>query len=137
MGDPPVVVQVQGGPGDHQETGDLEQTADHGEGLVGEHQVHHVADRPAALDPEVVRQMLGGATTRSVLDPLTPREREVLAPMAERWSNRAIARCLVVPSRTVEAHTRGIFTKLDLPESEDEHPRVRAILAYLGAAGAA
>lgn len=92
-----------------------------------------VAAGGTALDPEVVRTVLGGIAARSVLDPLSPREREVLALMAEGCSNRAIARRLVVSARTVETHISSIFTKLDLPESADEHRRVRAILAYLEA----
>jgi DNA-binding CsgD family transcriptional regulator len=63
---------------------------------------------------------------------LTKQERIVLGLMAEGWSNQAIAERLVVSQRTVETHVGRIFRKLDLPPSNDEHRRVRAVLAYLG-----
>jgi DNA-binding NarL/FixJ family response regulator len=69
---------------------------------------------------------------RGPLDALTPREREVLALMAEGRSNTAIARRLVVTDGAVEKHVKNIFTKLDLPPDEEQHRRVLAVLAYLG-----
>lgn len=95
-----------------------------------------VAAGGTALDPEVVTRLLGAARSHSVLDALTARELDVLALMAEGWSNGAIARRLFLSERTVETHTGSIFTKLALPESPDGNRRVRAILAYLDAAPA-
>ena len=88
-----------------------------------------VAEGGTALDPEVLPHLLG--TPRGALDPLTPREREVLALMAEGRTNDAIARRLVVSGRAVEKHIANIFTKLGLPPSGDDHRRVLAVLRYL------
>jgi DNA-binding NarL/FixJ family response regulator len=68
---------------------------------------------------------------RSELDALTPREREVLAQLAEGRSNAAIAETLFIAERTVETHTTQIFQKLGLSASSDTHRRVLAVLAYL------
>ena len=84
-----------------------------------------------ALDPEVVRQLLGASRRRDALATLTPREREVLGLMAEGRTNGAIARQLVVSDRAVEKHVANIFTKLDLPPSGEDHRRVLAVLRYL------
>lgn len=65
------------------------------------------------------------------IESLTPRETDVLALMAEGWSNSAIARGLVVSERTVETHVANILFKLATPGSADENRRVRAVLAYL------
>jgi len=92
-------------------------------------------DRVAAggtvLDPEVVAQLLVGRRARSDLAPLTTREREVLALMAEGRSNTAIARALVVTEGAVEKHVANIFAKLGLPPDEDSNRRVLAVLAFL------
>jgi DNA-binding NarL/FixJ family response regulator len=85
------------------------------------------------LDPEVVSQLLVRRRRDDPLRELTPREREVLALMAEGRSNTAIARALVVSDGAVEKHVRNIFTKLQLPPDEEQHRRVLAVLAYLGA----
>jgi DNA-binding NarL/FixJ family response regulator len=95
--------------------------------------VRRVADGGSALDPEVVSQMLGRRRRGSPLDDLSPREREVLALMAEGRSNRAVAVELVVTERAVEKHVTSIFGKLDLPTTGDDHRRVLAVLAYLKA----
>lgn len=92
--------------------------------------VRRVADGGSALDPEVVSQMLARRSA-GPLDELTPREREVLAMMAEGRSNHSIASELVVTERAVEKHVTSIFAKLDLPASADDHRRVLAVLAYL------
>lgn len=68
------------------------------------------------------------------LPPLTDREREVLSLMAEGLTNNGIARRLVLTERTVERHVRNVLMKLDLPESDDAHRRVLAVIAYLRAA---
>jgi DNA-binding NarL/FixJ family response regulator len=90
-----------------------------------------VAAGGTVLDPEVVAQLLVRRSARDPLGALTPREREVLALMAEGRSNTAIARRLVVSDGAVEKHVRNIFTKLDLPPDEEQHRRVLAVLAYL------
>jgi DNA-binding NarL/FixJ family response regulator len=92
-------------------------------------------DRVAAggtvLDPEVVAQLLVQRRAQDPLAPLTAREREVLALMAEGRSNTAIARLLVVSEGAVEKHVRNIFTKLNLPPDDEQHRRVLAVLTYL------
>jgi DNA-binding NarL/FixJ family response regulator len=93
--------------------------------------VRRVAAGATVIDPEVVRQLL--RRRRDPLERLTPREREVLALMAEGWSNGAIARTLVVTEAAVAKHIGAILAKLDLPPADDDHRRVRAVLAYLRA----
>jgi DNA-binding NarL/FixJ family response regulator len=88
-----------------------------------------VADGGAAVDPEVVSQLLG--RRRDPVSRLTPREREVLSLMAEGRSNAAIARALVVTEAAVAKHIANILLKLDLPPDADDHRRVLAVLAYL------
>lgn len=90
-----------------------------------------VAEGGTVVDPEVVRQLL--RRRRDPLERLTPREREVLALMAEGKSNGAIARELVVSEAAVGKHIGGILTKLDLPPADETHRRVLAVLAYLRA----
>jgi len=94
--------------------------------------VERVAGGGTALDPEVVRQLVA---RRGPLGELTPREREVLALMAEGRSNAAIAAELVITESAVEKHVSRIFEKLDLSPSDTDHRRVLAVLAYLQAAG--
>jgi len=92
--------------------------------------VRRVAGGDTVLDPEVVRQLL--ARSRHPLGRLTPREREVLALMAEGRSNASIADALVVSMGAVEKHVANIFMKLDLPpDDEDRHRRVMAVVRYL------
>nr|WSY52846.1 response regulator transcription factor [Streptomyces sp. NBC_00886] len=90
-----------------------------------------VADGGTVVDSEVVRQLL--RRRRDPLERLTPREREVLALIAEGKSNGAIARELVVSEAAVGKHINGILTKLDLPPANETHRRVLAVLAYLRA----
>lgn len=93
--------------------------------------VERVASGGTALDPEVVSQIFSRSKRREVLDGLTPREREVLAAMAEGCSNAAIAARLVVSEGAVEKHVSNIFVKLGLAPSETEHRRVLAVLTWL------
>src|SRR4051794_35749487 len=93
--------------------------------------VSRVAAGGAALDPEVVGRMLGRQRLEGPLDELSPREREVLAAMAEGKSNRGIAETLVVTDAAVEKHVTRIFQKLGLDPSPTEHRRVLAALTFL------
>lgn len=93
--------------------------------------VRRVADGGSVLDPEVVSQMLGRHRSEDPLSDLTPREHEVLALMAEGRSNAAIAAELVITERAVEKHVTGIFSKLDLTATPEDHRRVLAVLTYL------
>jgi len=97
--------------------------------------VRRVGGGGSALDPEVVSQMLGRSRRDDPLDELTPREREVLALMAEGRTNAAIAAELVVTDRAVEKHVTNIFSKLDLPASSEDHRRVLAVLRFLDQPG--
>jgi DNA-binding NarL/FixJ family response regulator len=93
--------------------------------------VDRVAGGGTALDPEVVAQLLGRSRKQDVLANLTPREREVLALMAEGRTNSAVAKALVVSDGAVEKHVSNIFMKLGLSPSEGDHRRVLAVLTYL------
>ncbi len=90
-----------------------------------------VAAGGTALDPEVVRQLLGASRRADGLAALSPRERAVLALMAEGRSNAAIAAHLTVSGGAVEKHVASIFMKLGLPPSESDNRRVLAVLRYL------
>jgi DNA-binding NarL/FixJ family response regulator len=86
-----------------------------------------------AVDPDLVARLVGRSRPESPLDELTPREREVLALMAEGLTDRGIGARLFVTPKTVETHIRHIFAKLGLPETESDNKRVHAVLAYLRA----
>jgi DNA-binding NarL/FixJ family response regulator len=94
--------------------------------------VRDVASGGTVLDPEVVEQLLSRRRDEG-LSSLTPREREVLALMAEGHSNHAIAGTLFVTDGAVEKHVRSIFGKLGLAQTGTDHRRVLAVLAYLRA----
>jgi DNA-binding NarL/FixJ family response regulator len=93
--------------------------------------VRRVASGGTAMDPQVIAQLLARNDRTEPLGELTPREREVLALMAEGRSNAAIAQRMVVTERAVAKHISNIFTKLVLPPSDDDNRRVLAVLAYL------
>jgi DNA-binding NarL/FixJ family response regulator len=93
--------------------------------------VRRVAGGGTAMDPQVISQLLARSASAAPLARLTPRERDVLALMAEGRSNAAIAQRLTVTERAVAKHTSNIFAKLDLPPSDDDNRRVLAVLAYL------
>ncbi|MER7248826.1 response regulator [Kribbella sp. CA-245084] len=92
--------------------------------------VRRVAAGGTVLDPEVVSQLM--VKRSSPLDRLTPREREVLALMAEGLGNTAIGEKLVISDGAVHKHVGNVFLKLDLPPTDSGHRRVLAVLAYLG-----
>jgi DNA-binding NarL/FixJ family response regulator len=93
--------------------------------------VERVAAGGSALDPQVVGRMLGRRRSGGPLDELTPRERDVLAAMAEGKSNLGIAEALVVSEAAVEKHVTGIFQKLGIGPTTTEHRRVLAVLTYM------
>jgi DNA-binding NarL/FixJ family response regulator len=93
--------------------------------------LQRVAAGGSALDPEVVATLLG-PSRRNPLALLTPREREVLALMAEGRTNAGIAVRLFLTERTIETHIASILSKLGLGESAHEHRRVLAVLTWLG-----
>ena len=92
--------------------------------------VRRVAAGGTVLDPEVVSQLM--VKRSSPLERLTPREREVLALMAEGLGNTAIAEKLVISEGAVHKHVGNVFLKLDLPPTDSGHRRVLAVLAHLG-----
>ncbi len=98
--------------------------------------VRQVAAGGMVMDPEVVSQLLARRAADqapAALGALTARELDVLALMAEGWSNTAIGNRLFITEKAVSKHINNILTKLDLPPSEDDNRRVRAVLAYLNA----
>jgi DNA-binding NarL/FixJ family response regulator len=95
--------------------------------------LREVASGGTVLDPEVVSQLLSRHRPDQRLAALTPREREVLSLMAEGRSNQAIAGTLYVTEGAVEKHVKNIFAKLGLAQTDTDHRRVLAVLAYLRA----
>jgi DNA-binding NarL/FixJ family response regulator len=93
--------------------------------------VERVAAGGTAIDPDVVSQLLGRRREDDPLDELTPREREILALMAEGRSNRGICQELFLSPKTVESHVHNIFGKLGITAAPDDHRRVLAVLTYL------
>jgi DNA-binding NarL/FixJ family response regulator len=94
--------------------------------------VERITAGASVVDPSLVQELVRARRRRDPLDVLSPREREVLALMAEGASNACIARRIFVSESTVEEYVRSILTKLDLPES-DERRRVLALLRFLDA----
>ena len=95
--------------------------------------VQRVARGGSVIDPGLVSELVTARRRNDPLDALTPREREVLAAMAEGYSNAGIARRLYVSEGTVEKHVQRIFPKLRLSETGDDHRRVLAVLTFLDA----
>jgi DNA-binding NarL/FixJ family response regulator len=95
--------------------------------------VERIAGGGTAIDPEVIAQLLARTRRQEPLNDLSPREREVLALMAEGRTNAAIAARIVVTPRAVEKHVKSIFQKLRLPPADTDHRRVLAVLRYLEA----
>jgi DNA-binding NarL/FixJ family response regulator len=94
--------------------------------------LRRVARGGTALDPEVVAQLMVRNRADDPMSALTPREREVLAAMAEGRTNVGIAQLLSITEGATEKHISNIFGKLQLPDSQNDHRRVLAVLAYLG-----
>jgi serine/threonine-protein kinase PknK len=93
--------------------------------------VKAIAGGASVVDPTLVQELVKAHRRRDPLDALSPREREVLALMAQGASNAGIAGRIFVSEGTVEKHVRSILMKLDLPESESDHRRVLAVLRFL------
>jgi DNA-binding NarL/FixJ family response regulator len=102
--------------------GDIEELAD---------AVRQIATGRLIVDPAVVSQLLNRSRRRDPVDALTDREKAVLGLMAQGRSNHAIANGLFVTEKTVEAHIRAIFIKLNLSPTADDHRRVLAVITYL------
>jgi DNA-binding NarL/FixJ family response regulator len=94
--------------------------------------VGRVAAGGTVMDPEVIARLLARDPGDGLLAALSPREREVLALMAEGRSNAAIAQRLVITERAIAKHTASIFLRLGLQPSDDDNRRVLAVIAYLG-----
>jgi serine/threonine-protein kinase PknK len=93
--------------------------------------VERIARGGSVIDPGLVHELVAARRRDDPLDDLTPREREVLSLMAEGRSNAGIARRLVVTEGTVEKHVHSILGKLRLTETDDDHRRVLAVIAFL------
>jgi DNA-binding NarL/FixJ family response regulator len=87
----------------------------------------------SVIDPALVQELVAARRVDDPLDEISPRERDVLALMAEGRSNAGIAKQLYVTEGTVEKHVHSILGKLHLGETQDDHRRVLAVLAFLGA----
>jgi DNA-binding NarL/FixJ family response regulator len=95
--------------------------------------LERIAKGGSVVDPALVQELVSARRRNDPLAALSPREREVLALMAEGRSNAGIARRLWVTEGTVEKHVRSVLTKLSLPETDDDHRRVLAVLTFLEA----
>lgn len=93
--------------------------------------LRRIAAGGSAIDPDIVASLLRRERTNDPLAALTPREREVLALMAEGLSNPAISGRLFLTPKTVETHVARIFSKLGLPPATSDHRRVLAVITYL------
>jgi serine/threonine-protein kinase PknK len=95
--------------------------------------LERIANGASVLDPALVKELVSAHRRDYLLPVLSEREREVLAVMAEGRSNVGIARRLWVSEGTVEKHVRSIFAKLNLPETDDGHRRILAVITFLAA----
>ncbi len=95
--------------------------------------VRRIAAGGSVIDPDVVAEMVGRRRNREAIEELTEREREVLHLMAQGRTNSAIGARLHLSPKTIEAHVRSIFMKLQLEPAEDDHRRILAVLTYLHA----
>lgn len=93
--------------------------------------VRRVMSGEAVVDPSIVQELVASRRRKDPLEGLSAREREVLSLMAEGYSNIGIAHRIWVAEGTVEKHVRSIMMKLELPEAEDDHRRVLAVLRFL------
>jgi DNA-binding NarL/FixJ family response regulator len=93
--------------------------------------LRRIAKGGSVVDPALVQELVSGRRKDDPLAVLSPRELEVLALMAEGRSNAGIGRRLWVTEGTVEKHVRSILTKLNLPETDEDHRRVRAVITFL------
>jgi DNA-binding NarL/FixJ family response regulator len=98
-------------------------------------QLERIVAGETVLDPTIVRRLLRRKRSASSIDTLNPRERDVLARMAEGRSNVGIAQDLHLSPRTVEAHVTSVFGKLRLEQTDTDNNRIRAVLAFLRSAG--
>jgi DNA-binding NarL/FixJ family response regulator len=98
--------------------------------------LRHVAAGGSALDPQIVSQLLAGDRDDGPLAALTPREREVLELIAEGRSNKGIGERLEVSTGVVQKHVGSLFAKLGIPDSDDDHRRILAVLTFLRSLGA-
>jgi DNA-binding NarL/FixJ family response regulator len=97
------------------------------------HTLERIVKGDSVVDPALVRELVAARRVDDPLDELSPREREVLSLMAEGRSNAGIARVLWVTEGTVEKHVHSILGKLPLPQTQDDHRRVLAVLTFLDA----
>jgi DNA-binding NarL/FixJ family response regulator len=95
--------------------------------------LERIVNGASVLDPALIQELVAARRVNDPLEDLSPREHEVLTLMAEGRSNAGIARQLWVTEGTVEKHVHSILSKLRLPESEDDHRRVLAVVTYLEA----
>ncbi len=95
--------------------------------------IERIARGASVVDPVLVQELVAARRRQDPLDALTPREREVLSLMAEGYSNAGIARRLFVSEGTVEKHVHSILPKLQIPETQDDHRRVLAVITFLEA----
>jgi len=93
--------------------------------------LQRIVNGGSVVDPALIQELVSGRRREDPLAVLSPREHEVLALMAEGRTNAGIARRLWLTEGTVEKHVRSILSKLNLPETADDHRRVRAVITFL------